>query len=95
MYETVEDDATLDDKNTFVSVNHSLSKTDSIVFAYGMKDQGNTDDATMTALAYKHKMGKGLEVYGLYADGADDGLQDASKLAGDGSALVVGMVAKF
>ncbi len=95
MYETVEDDNTLDDKNTFVSVNHSLSKTDSIVFAYGTKDQGAADDATMTALAYKHKMGKGLELYGLYADGADGGLNDASKLAGDGSAIVAGMVAKF
>lgn len=50
---------------------------------------------TMTALAYQHKMGKGLEVYGLYADGADGGLNDASKLAGDASAIVVGMIAKF
>lgn len=95
MYETVEDDTTLDDTNTFVSVKHGLSKTDSIVFAYGTKDQGTSDDATMTALAYQHKMGKGLEVYGLYADGADGGLNDASKLAGDASAIVVGMVAKF
>ncbi len=96
MYETVDDDAnTVDDKNTFVSVSHSLSDADSIVFAYGTKDQGATDDATMTALAYKHKMGKGLEVYGLYADGADGGLNDASKLAGDGSAIVAGLVAKF
>lgn len=95
MYETVEDDTTLDDKNTFVSVKHGLSKTDSIVLAYGMKDQGLADDATMTALAYKHKMGKGLELYGLYADGADGGLNDASKLAGDSSVIVAGMVAKF
>jgi predicted porin len=96
MYETVDDDAnTVDDKNTLISVNHSLSKTDSIVFAYGTKDQGAADDATMTALAYKHKMGKGLELYGLYADGADGGLNDASKLAGDSSVIVAGLVAKF
>jgi len=96
MYETVDDDDnSIDNKNTFVSVNHSLSKTDSIVFAYGTKDTGAADDATMTALAYKHKMGKGLELYGLYADGADDGLKGASKLAGDSSVIVAGMVAKF
>lgn len=95
MYETVEDDNTLDDKNTLFSVKHGLNKTDSIVFTYGMKDQGLADDATMTALAYKHKMGKGLELYGLYANGADGGLTDNSKLAGDGSVLVLGMVAAF
>ena len=95
MYETVEDDLTLDDKNTFVSVKHGVSKAGSIVFAYGMKDQGNADDATMTALAYQHKLGKKLSVYGLWADGTDGGLTDASKLAGDGSAIVGGIVAKF
>lgn len=96
MYETVDDDAnTVDDKNTLFSVKHGLSKTDSIIFEYGMKDQGLADDATMTALAYKHKMGKGLELYGLYANGADGGLNDNSKLAGDGSVLVLGMVAAF
>ncbi len=96
MYETVDDDAnTVDDKNTLFSVKHGLSKTDSIIFEYGMKDQGLADDATMTALAYKHKMGKGLELYGLYANGADGGLNDNSKLAGDSSVLVLGMVAAF
>lgn len=96
MYEMVDDDAnTVDDKNTLFSVKHGLNKTDSIVFTYGMKDQGLADDATMTALAYKHKMGKGLELYGLYANGADGGLTDNSKLAGDGSVLVLGMVAAF
>lgn len=96
MYETVDDDAnTVDDKNTLFSVKHGLSKTDSIVFTYGTKDQGMADDATMTALAYKHKMGKGLEIYGLYANGADDGLEANSDLAGDSSVLVVGMVAAF
>jgi len=97
MYETVDDDAnTIDNKNTLFSVKHGLNKTDSIIFEYGMKDQqGEADDATMTALAYKHKMGKGLELYGLYANGADGGLNDNSKLAGDSSVLVLGMVAAF
>jgi len=95
MYETVEDDGLLDDKNTYLSVKHGLSKTDSIVFAYGTKDQGLTDDATMTALSYQHKLDKKVSVYALWADGSDGGLNDASKLAGDGSAIALGVIAKF
>lgn len=95
MYETVEDDTTLDDTNTYLSVKHGLSKTDSIVFAYGIKDQDLADDATMTALAYQHKMSKKVTTYVLWADGADNGLSDASKLNGDASAIVVGVSAKF
>lgn len=95
MYETVEDDLTLDDKNTYVSVKQALGKTNSIVLAYGMKDQGLADDATMMAVAFEHKLDKKVKVYALYADGSDNGLKDASKLAGDASALVAGIVAKF
>lgn len=95
MYETVEDDATLDDKNTYLSVKQGISDNDSIIFAYGFKDQGLTDDATMTALAYQHKLDKKVALYALWADGADGGLNDASKLAGDGSAIVAGVIAKF
>ena len=40
-----------------------------------MKDQDKADDATMTALAYQHKLGKNLSVYGLWADGTDGGLR--------------------
>ena len=95
MYETVEDDGTLDDTNTYISVKQGIGKSDSIVFAYGYKDQGLVDDATMTALAYQHKMDKKVTVYALWADGADGGLTDASKLAGDGSAIALGVIAKF
>ena len=95
MYETVKDDLTLDDKNTYVSVKQKLSDTNSLVVAYGVKDQGLVNDATMTAVALQHKMGKKVTVYALWADGADNGLNDASKLAGDGSAMVVGIAAKF
>lgn len=95
MYEKVEDDLTLEDKNTYVSVKQKLSDTNSLVLAYGIKDQGLADDATMTAVAFQHKLDKKVTVYALLADGADNGLNDASKLAGDGSAMVVGVIAKF
>jgi predicted porin len=95
MYEIVEDDTTLDDKNTFISVKHGLNKKDSIVFAYGTKDQGAVSDATMTAASYQHKLDKKVSVYALWADGSDGGLNDNSKLAGDGSAIVGGIIAKF
>lgn len=95
MYETVEDDAALDDKNTYFSVKQGVGSAGSIVVAFGVKDQGKTDDATMSAFAYQHKLDKKLSVYGLLANGADGGLNDASKLAGDGSAIVAGVIAKF
>jgi len=93
--ETVEDDATLDDTNLLFSVKHNLDKKNAIKFVYGTKDQGLTDDATMTALAYDHKMGKKVSVYALWSDGADGGLNDASKLTGDSSAIALGIIAKF
>lgn len=95
MYENVEDDAGMDDKNTFFSVKHKLSDANSVVVAYGTKDQGLADDATMTAVAFNHKLDKKVSVYALWADGADGGLNDASKLAGDGQAIVGGLIAKF
>jgi len=93
--ETVEDDGTLDDTNMLFSVKHNFDKKNAIKFVYGTKDQGNTDDATMTALAYDHKMGKKVSVYALLSDGADNGMNDASKLAGDSSAIALGVIAKF
>jgi len=95
MYETVIDDLSKDDKNTFVSIKHGVSKVGSIVIAYGMKDQGKADDATMTALSYQHKLDKQLSVYALWADGSDDGLKAASKIEGDASVIVAGIIAKF
>jgi len=93
--ETVEDDNTLDDTNLLFSIKHNLDKNNAIKFVYGTKDQGNTDDATMTALAYDHKMGKKVSVYALWSDGADNGMNDASKLSGDSSAIALGVIAKF
>ncbi len=95
MYEKVEDDLALEDKNTYVSVKQKLNDTNSLVIAYGIKDQGLVNDATMTAVSFQHKLDKKVSVYALWADGADGGLNDASKLAGDGSAMVLGLTAKF
>lgn len=95
MYEKVEDDLVLEDKNTYVSMKQKLSDTNSLVVAYGIKDQGLANDATMTAVSFQHKLDKKVSVYALWADGADGGLNDASKLAGDGSAMVLGLTAKF
>ncbi|MDH5610978.1 MAG: porin [Gammaproteobacteria bacterium] len=95
MYETVKDDLVLDNKNTYVSIKQKLSDANSLVVAYGIKDQGLANDATMTALSFQHALDKKVSVYALWADGADGGLNDASKLAGDGSAMVAGIIAKF
>ena len=94
-YETVEDDLTLDDTNTFLAVKHKLNDTDNLKFAYGTKDQGLANDATMTALAYEHSLSKDVTLYGLWASGADDGLNANAKLAGDSTVLVTGVIAKF
>lgn len=84
-----------DEDNMLVSVKHKMGKS-AIKFAYGTKDvDGVVDDATMTALSYEYKLSKKTSVYGLWADGADGGLAKASKLDGDASALVAGIVAKF
>jgi predicted porin len=87
--------AKADEDNILVSVKHKVGKG-AIKLSYGTKDvEGVADDATMTALAYDYKLSKKVSVYGLWADGSDDGLKAASKLEGDGSALVAGIIAKF
>lgn len=95
IYETVEDDLTKDDKNTYLGFQQQLGDKDYLKIAYGFKDQGLADDATMTALMYEHRLSKVLRLYGLWAAGADNGLLDESKLAGDSSVLVAGVAAKF
>lgn len=90
-----EDPAQNDEDNMLFSVKHKIGKG-AVVLTYGKKDvETVNDDATMTALAYQHKLSKSTSVYGLWADGEDGGLNAASKLGGDGSALVGGIVAKF
>ncbi|MDH5423786.1 MAG: porin [Gammaproteobacteria bacterium] len=96
VYETVSDDTTagFDDKNTLISFKHKMEE-DAIKLAYGFKDQGLASDATMLAVAYDHKINKTTTAYALYADGSDNGLNDASKLAGDSSVIATGLVVKF
>ena len=95
LFETVSDDNdTVDDTNTVISAKHKMGK-DAVKFAYGMKDQGLASDATMTALAYDHKLNKSTTVYAIYASGADNGLNANSKLAGDSTVIGGGLVVKF
>ena len=91
-----EDVADADEDNMLFSVKHKVGEKGAIKLVYGTKDvDGVTKDATMTALAYDHKLSKKVSVYGLWADGADGGLKAASKLEDDGSVLALGMIAKF
>jgi len=95
LFETVSDDnETVDDTNTIISYKQKMGKN-AVKFAYGMKDQGLANDATMTALAYDHKLNKSTTVYAIYAAGADDGLNANSKLAGDSTVIGGGLVVKF
>lgn len=95
LFETVTDDNdTVDDTNTVISAKHKMGK-DAVKFAYGIKDQGLASDATMTALAYDHKLNKSTTAYAIYASGADDGLNANSKLAGDSTVIGGGLVVKF
>ena len=95
LFETVTDDNdTVDDTNTIISAKHKIGK-DAVKFVYGMKDQGNANDAVMTALAYDHKLNKSTTTYAIIASGADDGLNANSKLAGDSTVIGGGLVVKF
>lgn len=95
LFETVTDDNdTVDDTNTIISAKHKIGK-DAVKFVYGMKDQGNANDAVMTALAYDHKLNKSTTAYAIFANGADDGLNANSKLAGDSTVIGGGLVVKF
>ena len=94
LYEMVEDDLTLDTTNTLISVKHKLGK-DAVKFVYGTKDTGAADNATMMALAFDKKLNKSTTAYALFADGADGGLNDSSKLVGDATVIAAGLVVKF
>jgi len=95
LFETVTDDNdTIDDTNTIISAKHKIGK-DAVKFVYGMKDQGNANDAVMTALAYDHKLNKSTTAYAIFANGTDDGLNANSKLAGDSTVIGGGLVVKF
>lgn len=85
-----------DDKALYASLQWKVTGAGTVKAAYGQLDvNGLDDDPTFYALAYDHKLDKAANVYLLYANGSDNGLNPKAKLAGDGSAAVVGMEFKF
>ncbi len=82
---------------TYVSVRYKMNDTTSLKGAYGMRDTRvpGADEEIMTALGVDYKMDKQASVYALYANGSDGGLDHKGKLAGDGTALALGLVYKF
>lgn len=95
--ESVDDEVngSADEDNLLGSIKHKIGDG-AVILTYGSKDvDGVSKDARMTAVAYQHKLNKSTTLYGLWADGADGGLSDASKLSGDGQAIVAGVIAKF
>lgn len=86
-----------DQTETYFSLKHKLSENNTLKAAYGSRDldTAGAEDPTLMSLGLDHKLDKSASVYVLYAEGSDDGLAKKGKLAGDGSALVVGAVYKF
>ena len=95
IFENVEDDNLKDENNSLISIKHNFDDKNALKFTYGIKDQNQLKDAKMTALAFDHKMGDRISAYALLAKGFDNGLKDDSKIDGDGTLLVVGIIAKF
>ncbi len=86
-----------DQAETYVSVQYKVSDTVKLKAAYGMRDEdvSGQDDEVMMAAGVDYKLDKSATVYALYADGSDGGLAKKGKLAGDGTALALGIVYKF
>ncbi len=82
---------------TYVSAKYKLNDTTSLKGAYGSRDTRVTGakEEIMTAVGVDYKMDKQVSVYALYANGSDGGLAHKGKLAGDGTALALGLVYKF
>jgi predicted porin len=85
-----------DDSAMYASLQWKASSAGTVKAAYGELDvDALNDDPTFYAVAYDHKLDKDASVYVLHTSGADGGLANKGKLAGDGSATVVGMEFKF
>ncbi|MEW6647225.1 MAG: porin [Pseudomonadota bacterium] len=85
-----------DDTAMYASLQWKVSGEGTVKAAYGEMDiDALNDDPTFYAVAYDHKLDKDASVYVLYANGSDGGLANKGKLAGDGTATVVGMEFKF
>jgi len=99
VYETLAfDGSNIDDQaETYVSLKYKASDAVALKAAYGMRDEdvSGQDDEVMTAVGVDYKLDKSATVYALYAGGSDGGLANKGKLAGDSSALSLGVVYKF
>lgn len=97
VYERLAYEGGKDDQNEmYGSLQWKVTDNGTVKAAYGKIDDGvSTDDATMAALGYDHKLDKALSVYALYASGKDNGLKNKAKLSGDGSAIALGVAYKF
>lgn len=85
-----------DDREAYVSMKYKATDTIGINAAYGKIDFGNdaTEDKTLAAIGVDYKMDKNAKIYALYASGKDGGLSKGG-LAGDSSALSIGIDYKF
>ncbi len=97
VYETLAYETSKDVSESYISAKYQMNSTTSLKAAYGMRDDAvsATDDEVMTAVGVDYKMDKQASLYALYANGTDGGLAHKGKLAGDGSALALGLVYKF
>ncbi len=89
-------DGSEDATETYASLQYKLDDANTLKAAWGMRDADHlADDAVMSAIGINHAFDKSASVYALYANGTDGGLAHKAKLAGDGTAFVVGAVYKF
>jgi len=97
VYETLAFETSKDQTETYVSLKFKTGGAATIKAAYGMRDDGvsATNDAVMSMIGADFKMDKSASIYALYANGTDGGLNHKGKLAGDASALAIGLVYKF
>ncbi len=82
---------------TYVNAKYKMNDTTSLKAAYGSRDTRvpGAKEEIMSAVGVDYKMDKQASVYALYANGSDGGLAHKGKLAGDGTALALGLVYKF
>ncbi len=97
VYETLAYETRDDETETYISAQFKAADNMKLKAAYGMRDDDNsdTDDEVMSAVGLDYKLDKSATLYALYANGTDGGLANKAKLAGDGTALALGLVYKF
>ncbi|MFO7592836.1 MAG: porin [Pseudomonadota bacterium] len=97
VYETLAFESSDDETEAYVSAGFKIADNMKLKAAYGMRDDDNsdTDDAVMSAVGLDYKMDKSATLYALYANGTDGGLAKKGKLAGDSTAVAMGLIYKF